>query len=134
MLVTTQLRDQRVLAASKTVPQIQQHLLKGDRLVVDAFDRAQAKKLATGTLLTFDNLIDTTTGTIKLKATFTNSDNALFPNQFVNARLLVNTQRGVTLIPTAAQRNTRSICYLVPDQNAIMQPVRQVDGNAQPLC
>jgi multidrug efflux system membrane fusion protein len=102
--------------------------------VVEAFDRAQTKKIATGTLLTFDNLIDTTTGTIKLKAIFPNGDDALFPNQFVNARLLVSVQRGVTLIPTAAiQRNGQgAFVYLVnPDQTVAMQTVSvgTTDGN-----
>ena len=136
MLVITQLQPISVVftAAEDSLPQIQQHLLKGDRLVVEAFDRAQAKKLATGTLLTFDNLIDTATGTIKLKASFPNTDNALFPNQFVNARLLVNTQRGVTLIPTAAiQRNTQgAFVYLVkPDQTVAMRTISvgTTDGN-----
>lgn len=136
MLVITQLQPISVVfsAAEDSLPQIQQHLLKGDRLVVEAFDRAQTKKIATGTLLTFDNLIDTTTGTIKLKATFPNSDNALFPNQFVNARLLVSTQRGVTLIPTAAiQRNTQgAFVYLVKlDQTVAMQTISvgTTDGN-----
>ena len=136
MLVITQLQPITVVfaAAEDNLPQIQQRLHKGDRLVVEAFDRAQTKKLATGTLLTFDNLIDTTTGTIKLKATFPNDDNALFPNQFVNARLMVDTQRGVTLIPTAAiQRNAEAaFVYLVkPDQTVAMQiiSVGTTDGN-----
>src|SRR6185503_3229125 len=136
LLVITQLQPINVVftAAEDSLPPIQQHLLKGDRLVVEAFDRAQARKLATGSLLTFDNLIDTTTGTIKLKATFPNSDSALFPNQFVNARLLVNTQRGVTLIPTAAiQRNPQgAFVYLVkPDQTVAMQTISvgTTDGN-----
>ena len=86
---------------------------------VDAFDRAQQKKIASGSLLTLDNQIDTTTGTIKLKAIFANKDNALFANQFVNARLLVDTQHDATLIPTAAiQRNAQgAFVYVVkPDQ------------------
>jgi multidrug efflux system membrane fusion protein len=137
MLVITQLQPITVVfaAAEDNLPQIQQRLHKGDRLVVEAFDRAQTKKLATGTLLTFDNLIDTTTGTIKLKASFPNADNALFPNQFVNARLLVNMQRGVTLIPTAAiQRNAQAaFVYLVkPDQTVAIQTVSvgTSDGNS----
>ena len=88
-----------------------QQLRRGNRLPVDAFDRTQEKKLSSGRLLTLDNQIDTTTGTIKLKATFSNADLALFPNQFVNARLLVNMQRGVTLVPSAAiQRNSQGAC------------------------
>ena len=99
---------------------------QGSRLLVDAFDRAQQKKISSGTLLTFDNEIDTATGTIKLKATFANNDNALFPNQFINARLLVSTERGVVLIPTAAiQRNAQeAFVYVVkPDQTVAMQTV-----------
>lgn len=137
MLVITQLQPITVVftAAEDNLPLIQQRLRTGDRLIVEAFDRAQTKKIATGTLLTFDNLIDTTTGTIKLKATFPNADDALFPNQFVNARLLVNMQRGVTLIPTAAiQRNTQgAFVYLVkPDQTVAMQTISvgTTDGNA----
>jgi len=136
LLVITQLQPISIVftAAEDNLPQIQERLRKGDRLVVEAFDRAQAKKLATGTLLTFDNLIDTTTGTIKLKATFPNDDNSLFPNQFVNARLLVSTQRGVTVIPTAAiQRNSQgAFVYLVkPDQTVAMQTISigTTDGN-----
>ncbi len=72
------------------------------RLSVTALDRGGQKSLATGTLTALDNQIDTMTGTVKARATFENKDDALFPNQFVNTRLLVNTLRGVTLIPTSA--------------------------------
>ena len=61
---------------------------------MDAFDRGGQKKIATGTLLTLDNQIDTTTGTVKARAQFANADSSLFPNQFVNTRLLVNTLEG----------------------------------------
>jgi multidrug efflux system membrane fusion protein len=128
MLVITQLQPISLIfsVAEDYLPQIQQQLRRGNRLPVDAFDRTQQKKIGTGTLLTFDNVIDTTTGTVKLKATFPNNDNTLFPNQFVNARLLVSMQRGVTLIPTAAiQRNTQgAFVYLVkPDQTVTMQTI-----------
>jgi multidrug efflux system membrane fusion protein len=121
--------------AEDYLPQIEQQLRRGNLLAVDAFDRTQQKKIASGTLLTFDNEIDTTTGTIKLKATFPNTDNALFPNQFVNARLLVDMQRGVTLIPTAAiQRSAQgAFVFLVrPDQTVAMQTISvgTTDGNA----
>jgi multidrug efflux system membrane fusion protein len=136
MLVITQLQPITVLfsVAEDYLPQIRQQLRHGNRLPVEAFDRAQQKKLSSGSLLTFDNLIDTTTGTIKLKATFANSDNSLFPNQFVNARLLVNTQRGVILVPSAAvQRNAQqAFVYVVkPDQTVAMQTVSvgTTDGN-----
>ena len=128
MLVITQLQPINVLfsVAEDYLPQIRQQLRRGNRLSVDAFDRTQQTKLSSGALLTFDNQIDTTTGTIKLKAVFPNRDNALFPNQFVNARLLVATQRGVILVPTVAiQRNAQdSFVYVVkPDQTVVMQTV-----------
>ncbi|HEU5132602.1 MAG TPA: efflux RND transporter periplasmic adaptor subunit, partial [Pyrinomonadaceae bacterium] len=136
MLVITQLQPINVLfsVAEDYLPQIRAQLRRGNRLSVDAFDRTQQTKLSSGALLTFDNEIDTTTGTIKLKAIFPNSDNALFPNQFVNARLLVNTQRGVILVPTVAiQRNAQdSFVYVVkPDQTVTMQNVSTgtTDGN-----
>jgi multidrug efflux system membrane fusion protein len=93
----------------------------GGHLRVDAYDREMKTKIAQGWLETFDNQIDPTTGTIKLRATFDNRDGALFPNQFVNARLLVEEKRGVTLIPTAAvQRNAQKtyIYKVIPDPKA----------------
>jgi membrane fusion protein, multidrug efflux system len=136
MLVITQLQPITVVftVAEDSIPQIQQRLRKGNRLVVEAWDRSQTTKLGAGTLLTIDNEIDTTTGTVKLKATFNNNNDALFPNQFVNARLLVNMQRGVILIPTAAiQRNAQgAFVYVIkPDQTAFMQTVSvgTIDGN-----
>jgi multidrug efflux system membrane fusion protein len=136
MLVITQLQPINVLfsVAEDYLPQIREQLRRGNRLTVDAFDRTQQTKLSSGALLTFDNEIDTTTGTIKLKATFPNRDNALFPNQFVNARLLVTTQHGVILVPTVAiQRNAQdAFVYVVkPDQTVAMQSVttRTTDGN-----
>ena len=94
LVVITQLQPITVIfsVAEDYLPQIQQQLRQGHRLEVDAFDRTQQKKIASGCALTLDNQIDTTTGTIKLKAIFDNKDDSLFPNQFVNARLLVDTQ------------------------------------------
>jgi len=101
--------------AEDQLPEIQQQLRKGKVLPVDAFDRAQQKKLATGKLQTLDNQIDTTTGTLKIKAQFPNEDGVLFPNQFVNVHLLVDTHQGVTLLPnTAIQRSAQgAFVYLV---------------------
>ncbi len=110
LVVITQLQPITVIfsIAEDSLSAIQAQLRKGRRLTVDAFDRAESTKLASGTLLTLDNVIDPTTGTLKLKAVFDNSDNALFPSQFVNIRLLVDTQRNATLIPTPAiQRNAQ---------------------------
>jgi membrane fusion protein, multidrug efflux system len=128
LLVITQLQPINVVfsIAQDYLPQIRQQLRRGRRLTVEAFDRAQIKKIATGSLLTLDNQIDTTTGTVRLKAVFPNKDNSLFPNQFVNARLLVETQREATLVPTAAiQRNAQgAYVYVVkPDRTVTMQTV-----------
>ncbi len=93
----------------------------GQTLEVDAYDRAAKAKLAQGSLTTLDNQIDPTTGTLKLRATFANAKGTLFPNQFVNARLLVEEKRGVTLVPTAAvQRNSSATyVYVVTAQSTV---------------
>ncbi len=96
-------------------------LRSGAKLRADAYDPDQKKKLAEGTLLTVDNQIDTTTGTSRLKAEFPNTDDALFPNQFVNVRLWLDTQRGVTIIPAVAiQRGpTGTFVYLIQDDGTV---------------
>ena len=96
--------------------------MKGrQQLTVAAFDREQKKLLATGTLQSIDNQIDPTTGTVKLKAVFPNTDGALFPNQFVNARILIDTLHNVTLVPNAAiQRSPQStFVYTVNSDNTV---------------
>jgi len=128
LVVITQLQPITVIfsIAEDQLPQIQQQLRKGKKLTVDAFDRAGSVKLASGTLLTLDNVIDPTTGTLKLKAIFNNSDNALFPSQFVNVKLLVDTQHDVTLVPTPAiQRNAQgAFVYVIKsDQTASMRTI-----------
>jgi len=136
LVVITQLKPITVVfsVAEDNLPQIQAPLQKGKPLPVEAFDRAQHAKLATGTLLTLDNQIDTTTGTIKLKAAFSNDDSTLFANQFVNAKLLVDTKRDVVLLPNMAiQRNAQgAFVYVIkPDQTAVMQTITidTTDGN-----
>jgi multidrug efflux system membrane fusion protein len=89
--------------------------------VVDAYDRASQNKIATGKLLTLDNLIDTTTGTVKLRAIFDNKNGALFPNQFVNARLLVKTLEGVTIIPASAIQHNGQTAFVYLIQNGTAQ-------------
>ncbi|HLQ04051.1 MAG TPA: efflux RND transporter periplasmic adaptor subunit [Verrucomicrobiae bacterium] len=79
-----------------------QRLRSGGKLPVEAYDREQKKKLAAGALVSVDNQIDPATGTIRLKAQFPNEDGGLFPNQFVNVRLLLDTRRDATLVPNAA--------------------------------
>jgi multidrug efflux system membrane fusion protein len=99
----------------------------GDKLPVDAWDREQKNKLATGTLATVDNEIDPTTGTLKLRAVFDNNDRTLFPNQFVNARLLQQEKTGVTLLPTAAvQRNTNDtyVYFIKPDNTVTIRSIK----------
>ncbi len=128
LVVITQLQPITVIfsVAEDYLPQIQQQLFAGHHMTVDALDREQKKKIATGFLLTVDNQVDTTTGTVKLKAQFPNTDNALFPSQFVNSHLLVETQHGATLIPSAAiQRNAQGayVYVLTPEQTAAIRTV-----------
>jgi len=121
LLVITQLQPITVIFTipEDSVPAVQAKLNAGQTLTVEAFDRAQKNKLATGTLLTSDNQIDPTTGTLKLKAIFPNTDNALFPNQFVNTRLTVDTKKDVVTIPVAAiQYGTQgTFVYVVNDDD-----------------
>ena len=106
--------------------QVQQRLHNNGKLPVDAFDRAAQKKIASGTLLTLDNQVDTTTGTVKARASFDNKDVALFPNEFVNIRLLVDTLHGATLIPSSAiQHNGQAaFVYVLQDDTAHMRSVK----------
>ncbi|CAI1873874.1 MdtA/MuxA family multidrug efflux RND transporter periplasmic adaptor subunit [Serratia proteamaculans] len=113
---------------------------KAGPVSVEAWDRTNQSQLATGSLLSLDNQIDTTTGTIKLKARFTNEDDALFPNQFVNARLKVATLHDATVIPTAALQmgNEGNFVWTLSEENKVnkhlvttgMQDSRQVVINA----
>ena len=111
LVVVTQLQPITVIfyVSEDNLPAIEKQLEQGQTLAVDVFDRDQQNKLASGTLETLDNEINPTTGTVNLRAIFDNRDNALFPNQFVNARLKVNTLHNVTLLPnTVIQRNADS--------------------------
>jgi multidrug efflux system membrane fusion protein len=102
-------------------------LRQGARLRADAWDRDETKKLSEGTLLTVDNQIDPTTGTSKLKAVFSNDDHALFPNQFVNIKLWLDTKRGAVIVPIVAiQRGpSGTFVYLVgPDNKVSVRAVR----------
>ncbi len=114
-------------------------LRKKAKLTVDAFDRTGQTKIESGKLLTLDNQIDTTTGTVKARGIFENTNDALFPNQFVNTRLLVNTLQGVTLVPasTIQQNGQTSFVYVIQDNvvhRSVVKPgvtdggLTQVDG------
>jgi multidrug efflux system membrane fusion protein len=128
LVIITQLQPITVVFTipEDSIPTVLERLQHGVRLPVEAYDREQRRKLADGALLTIDNQVDPTTGTVRLKAEFPNTDNRLFPSQFVNARLLIETQRGATVVPTAAiQQSPRgSFVYVLrPDRTV---GVRQV--------
>jgi len=136
LLVVTQLQPITVVfsIAEDYLSEIQKQLTNGQKMKVFALDRSDEKTIATGSLLTLDNQIDTTTGTVKLKAIFDNKDSSLFPNQFVNAKLLVTTQQNATLVPTPAiQRNSQqAFVYVIgTDQTASVKNVKvgASDGN-----
>ncbi|MCW5298197.1 MdtA/MuxA family multidrug efflux RND transporter periplasmic adaptor subunit [Herbaspirillum lusitanum] len=103
------------------IPAVMKQLQAGKKLPTDAWDRDQKNKLASGMLLTIDNQVDATTGTIKLKAQFPNTDYALFPNQFVNIRMLLDTRKDAVTIPTAAlQRGSKGLfVYVVKSDNTV---------------
>ena len=129
IVVITQLSPMGVVfpIPEDALPRVMKRLRAGDRIPVDAFDRAQKEKLGSGRLLTADNQIDTATGTIKLKAEFANADGALFANQFVNVRMSVETRQNATLVPTAAiQRGAPgTFVYVVKDDLTVaVTPVK----------
>jgi multidrug efflux system membrane fusion protein len=141
LAVITQLEPITVIF---TIPEdsldpVQARLRAKAKLSVDAFDRTAQTKIASGQLLTLDNQIDTTTGTVKGRALFANTNDALFPNQFVNTRLGVNTLQGVTLLPSSAiqQNGQASFVYVIQNNVAHMRSIKpgvtnggvtQVDG------
>ncbi|HEV3279780.1 MAG TPA: efflux RND transporter periplasmic adaptor subunit [Terriglobia bacterium] len=135
LVVVTQLQPITAVfpIAEDSLPPVIKKWRAGQRLNVTAFDR-NMKKLASGYLSTIDNQIDPTTGTVKLRATFDNQDNALFPNQFVNAQLLVEQKQGVTLLPTAAiQRNNQQtyVWFVKPDSTVTVRQIQlgTTEGN-----
>lgn len=122
LLVITQLQPITVVFTipEDNLPPVLEKLKAGERLPVDAFDREHKERLAGGSLLTVDNQIDPTTGTVRLKAVFSNEQHELFPNQFVNARLLLDTKRGVTIVPSVSvQRGPQgAFVYIVKRDQA----------------
>ncbi len=136
IVVLTQLQPITVVFTlpEDSVPAVMKQLNAGATLLAVAYDRSRTTKLATGTLATVDNQIDTTTGTLKLKAQFDNADNALFPNQFVNIELRVETLHDETVIPTAAvQRGAPgTFVYLVkPDDTVVVQAIKPGPGEGE---
>lgn len=125
--------------AEDSLGAVESQLHSGRKLDVDVFDRSAQTKISSGQLLTLDNQIDTTTGTVKGRAIFDNSNEALFPNQFVNTRLLLKTLAGVTLVPASAiqQNGQTSFVYVIQGNVARLRSVKpgvteagktQVDG------
>ena len=114
LAVITQMQPTTVIftISEDSLEQVQARMRKLHTLPVDAMDRAQTTTIASGKLFTIDNQIDTTTGTVKLRALFENKNGALFPNQFVNTKLLLNTHTGVTLVPTAAVQHNGQVEFL----------------------
>ncbi len=127
LLVINQLQPIAVLFSlpQDSLPEVYKKLRNNEQLRVEAFDRDNSTKVASGKLLTIDSQIDSSTGTYKLKAVFPNEDHSLFPNQFVNIRLLLDTRHGLTITPAAAiQRGPKgNYVYLVEEKKAKVRPV-----------
>jgi multidrug efflux system membrane fusion protein len=134
LAVITQLQPITVIFSipQDNVPQVMKKLRAGRRMLVEAWDRDLKNKISNGSLLTIDNQADVTTGTVRFKATFANDDNALFPNQFVNARLLVDVKRGAVLVPvTAIQRGPETTFVFVVDKDDTVQTRNVVTGTIE---
>ena len=136
LIVITQLQPITVVfnVSEDDLPRVQEQLNGNNKLSVDIFDRANEHHLEAGTLTSLDNQVDTTTGTVRFRAEFANKDFALFPNQFVNARLLVQMLKGVTLVPTPAiQHNgTSDFVYVAKSDNTVaVQNVTSLTNNEQ---
>ena len=128
LVIITQLQPITVIFTipEDSIPTVLEQLRQGVRLPVEAYDREQRRKLAEGALLTIDNQVDPTTGTVRLRAQFPNTDNRLFPSQFVNARLRLETRRGATVVPTAAVQSSPKgpFVYVVrPDRTVAVRQV-----------
>jgi multidrug efflux system membrane fusion protein len=128
LAVITQIQPITVIftLSEDSVGAVEAQLRKDAKLTVDAYDRTAQTKLGSGKLLALDNQIDTTTGTVKVRAVFSNDDFALFPNQFVNTRLLVQTLEGVTLVPSATiqQNGQTSFVYVIQDNVAHLHNIK----------
>jgi multidrug efflux system membrane fusion protein len=136
LIVITQLQPITVVfnVSEDDLPRVQEQLNGNNKLSVDIFDRANEHHLEAGTLTSLDNQVDTTTGTVRFRAEFANKDFGLFPNQFVNARLLVQTLKAATLVPTPAiQHNgTSDFVYVARSDNTVaVQNVTSLTTNEQ---
>ena len=134
LIVITQIDPIAVIfaIAEDSLLQVQQQMRGGRQLPVEAYNRDLKHKLATGSLMTIDNQIDPTTGTVKFKAVFPNKEGVLFPNQFVNARLLVDTVPNVVLVPNAAIQHSpqSAFIYVVKPDDTVEVRNIQIQGGA----
>ena len=121
LVVVTQLQPITVVFTipEDNLPPIQARLHQGAKLPVDAYDRTGEQKIEEGSLITLDNQIDTTTGTVKGRATFVNKGGQLYPNQFVNTRLLVNTLQNATLVPDSTIQHNGPVAFVYVIQNGV---------------
>lgn len=135
LVVVTQLQPITVVfnVAEDDLSQVRREIMHRSNLIVDAFDRSQETKLATGHLLSLDNQIDTTTGTVRFRGQFDNRDLLLYPNQFVNARLLVKTLPDAVLVPAAAvQRDgTQAFVYVVSGNKVKLRNITELTSENQ---
>ena len=136
LVAITQLQPITIIftMAEDYISEVVNQLRAGHKLRVDALDRGNQTEIAQGTVLTLDNQIDTTTGTVRVRATFANKDNRLFPNEFVNAKLLVRTLNNMNLIPTAAIQRNNDIAYVyILNENRTVQSrninIATIDNN-----
>jgi multidrug efflux system membrane fusion protein len=139
LVVITQLAPVAVLftVPQDSVPVVMKRMSSGERIPVEAWDRESRTKLADGTLVSADNQVDPATGTVKLKAQFANDDRALFPNQFVNVQMKLDTVRDVIVVPTAAvQRGAQGLfVYVVrPDKTVTPRPVKLGPAEGQRIA
>ncbi len=136
LVVITQLQPVAVVftVPQDSVPLVMQRMQSGEKIQVEAWDREQKARLAEGALASADNQVDPATGTVKLKAQFANDDGALFPNQFVNVRMKLDTLKDVIVIPSAAvQRGAQGLfVYVVrPDNTVAQRPVKLGPADGQ---
>jgi multidrug efflux system membrane fusion protein len=128
LVLVTQIQPITVIftLAEDSLPEVQEQMRSGKALTVEAYDRTQQKLLEKGKLITIDNQIDSVTGTVKLRAQFNNPGELLFPNEFVNTRLLVKTLDNQTLIPSSAiQHNgATDFVFLIQNNKAVMRTVK----------
>ncbi|HEX5235957.1 MAG TPA: efflux RND transporter periplasmic adaptor subunit [Silvibacterium sp.] len=133
LAVVTQIQPITVVftVSENNLEQVLAQTRAGNKLTVEAWNRTQEQKIGEGKLTALDNQIDTTTGTLKLRATFANTNDTLFPNQFVNTRLLVETEHNMTLIPTQAIQHNgdESFVYVIANGQAKLQDVKPGTSN-----